>query len=96
MLRGLFRTKDLDDILASIGGPQFSLKRTLSAFNVTLIGVGAIIGAEYLLRWAPPLPAIRLALITIVLAWGIKEIRQRGMQPLARIKLRLIADMETV
>ena len=45
MLRGLFRTKNLDDILASIGGPQFSLKRTLGAFNVTLIGVGAIIGA---------------------------------------------------
>ncbi len=45
MLRGLFRTKNLDDILASIGGPQFALKRTLGAFNVTLIGVGAIIGA---------------------------------------------------
>ncbi len=45
MLRGLFRTKNLDDILAGIGGPQFSLKRTLGAFNVTLIGIGAIIGA---------------------------------------------------
>ncbi|HYE65363.1 MAG TPA: amino acid permease [Pyrinomonadaceae bacterium] len=45
MLRGIFRTKDLDDILATAGGPQFSLKRTLGAFNVTLIGIGAIIGA---------------------------------------------------
>ena len=45
MLRGLFRTKNLDDILATAGGPQFSLKRTLGAFNVTLIGIGAIIGA---------------------------------------------------
>lgn len=45
MLRGLFRTKSLDDILAGIGGPQFSLKRTLGAFNVTLLGIGAIIGA---------------------------------------------------
>ena len=45
MLQGLFRTKNLDDILASIAGPQFSLKRTLGAFNVTLIGIGAIIGA---------------------------------------------------
>src|ERR687896_1222925 len=45
MLRGIFRTKNLDDILASVGGPQFSLKRTLGAFNVTLIGIGAIIGA---------------------------------------------------
>ena len=45
MLRGIFRTKNLDDILASVGGPQFSLKRTLGAFDVTLIGIGAIIGA---------------------------------------------------
>lgn len=45
MLRGLFRTKNLDDILATAGGPGFSLKRTLGAFNVTLIGIGAIIGA---------------------------------------------------
>lgn len=45
MLKGLFRTKNLDDILAGIGGPQFALKRTLGAFNVTLIGIGAIIGA---------------------------------------------------
>ena len=45
MLRGLFRTKNLDEILAQVGGPQFSLKRTLNAFNVTLIGIGAIIGA---------------------------------------------------
>jgi APA family basic amino acid/polyamine antiporter len=45
LLRGLFRTKNLDDILATAGGPQFSLKRTLGAFNVTLLGIGAIIGA---------------------------------------------------
>ena len=45
MLRGIFRTKNLDEILASVGGPQLSLKRTLTAFSVTLIGIGAIIGA---------------------------------------------------
>ena len=45
MLRGIFRTKNLDDIMETAGGPQFSLKRTLGAFNVTLIGIGAIIGA---------------------------------------------------
>ncbi len=45
MLRGIFRTKNLDEILASVGGPQMSLKRTLGAFSVTLIGIGAIIGA---------------------------------------------------
>jgi APA family basic amino acid/polyamine antiporter len=45
LLRGIFRTKNLDDILASAGGPQFSLKRTLGWFNITLLGIGAIIGA---------------------------------------------------
>jgi APA family basic amino acid/polyamine antiporter len=45
LLRGIFRTKNLDDILESAGGPQFSLKRTLGSFDVTLIGIGAIIGA---------------------------------------------------
>ncbi|HVF54695.1 MAG TPA: amino acid permease [Pyrinomonadaceae bacterium] len=45
MLRGIFRTKNLDDILAAVGGPQFSMRRTLGAFSVTLIGIGAIIGA---------------------------------------------------
>jgi APA family basic amino acid/polyamine antiporter len=45
VLRGIFRTKNLDDIMEVAGGPQFSLKRTLGAFNVTLIGIGAIIGA---------------------------------------------------
>ena len=45
MLQGIFRTKSLDEILASVGGPQMSLRRTLTAFSVTLIGIGAIIGA---------------------------------------------------
>ncbi len=45
MLRGLFRTKNLDDILASANEEGHSLKRALGAFNVTLIGIGAIIGA---------------------------------------------------
>jgi APA family basic amino acid/polyamine antiporter len=31
--------------MAAAEGPQFSLKRTLGAFNVTLIGIGAIVGA---------------------------------------------------
>jgi basic amino acid/polyamine antiporter, APA family len=45
VLRGLFRTKNLDDILAAVAGPQFALKRTLGALNVTMIGIGGIIGA---------------------------------------------------
>src|SRR5689334_10207586 len=35
LLQGIFRTKNLDEILASVGGPQFSLKRSLTAFSVT-------------------------------------------------------------
>ena len=40
-----FRTKRLDDILAAAERPQFALRRTLGAFNVTLLGIGAIVGA---------------------------------------------------
>ena len=45
MLKGLFRTKNLDDILAAAEDEGHRLKRALGAFNVTLIGIGAIIGA---------------------------------------------------
>ncbi|HZE73581.1 MAG TPA: amino acid permease [Pyrinomonadaceae bacterium] len=45
MLRGLFRTKNLDDILAHLGDEKRTLKRTLGPLNVTLLGIGAIIGA---------------------------------------------------
>jgi len=43
MLRGLFRTKQLDDILAA--AERVTLRRTLGALHVTLLGIGAIIGA---------------------------------------------------
>ena len=45
MLKGIFRTKNLDDILAALGEQKHSLKRTLGPLNVTLLGIGAIIGA---------------------------------------------------
>jgi basic amino acid/polyamine antiporter, APA family len=45
LLRGLFRTKNLDDILAALGDEAHALKRSLGALNVTLLGIGAIIGA---------------------------------------------------
>jgi basic amino acid/polyamine antiporter, APA family len=44
LLRGLFRTKKLDDIMAAAEtGP--ALRRDLGAFQVTMLGIGAIIGA---------------------------------------------------
>jgi APA family basic amino acid/polyamine antiporter len=45
LLRGIFRTKNLDDILAAAQEEGRTLKRALGAFNVTLIGIGAIVGA---------------------------------------------------
>lgn len=45
MLRGIFRTKNLDDILASAQEKGHTLKRTLGPVNITLLGIGAIIGA---------------------------------------------------
>jgi APA family basic amino acid/polyamine antiporter len=45
LLRGIFRTKNLDDILAAAHEKGHTLKRTLGPINVTLLGIGAIIGA---------------------------------------------------
>jgi basic amino acid/polyamine antiporter, APA family len=45
LLRGIFRTKNLDDILAAAQEEGHKLKRTLGPINVTLLGIGAIIGA---------------------------------------------------
>ncbi len=45
MLRDLIRTKGLDDILAAAEHPQNGLKRSLGAVHVTLLGIGAIVGA---------------------------------------------------
>ncbi|HYH47783.1 MAG TPA: amino acid permease [Thermoanaerobaculia bacterium] len=45
MLRGLFSTKPLSAILATAEEPGNQLKRSLSATQLTLLGIGAIIGA---------------------------------------------------
>lgn len=45
MSSGIFRTKSLDAILAVSQRPDASLRRSLGAFHVTLLGIGAIIGA---------------------------------------------------
>ena len=41
----IFRTKDLDAILSASAAPGRQLKRTLGAFDVTMLGIGAIVGA---------------------------------------------------
>jgi APA family basic amino acid/polyamine antiporter len=45
LLRGLFRTKSLNAILASAEAPETSLRRTLGPIQLTLLGIGAVIGA---------------------------------------------------
>src|SRR5262245_60790562 len=44
-MNSLFRTKNLDDIIADGEAPERQLKRTLGAFDVVMLGIGAIIGA---------------------------------------------------
>ena len=44
-MRGLFRTKSLDRILAESKEPDHRLKRALGAFDVVMLGIGAIVGA---------------------------------------------------
>ena len=45
MFRQLFRRKSLDDILHETEDPSHQLKRVLGAFDVVMLGIGAIIGA---------------------------------------------------
>jgi len=45
LLQGIFRTKSLNAILASTENPENQLRRSLGAFQLTLLGLGAIIGA---------------------------------------------------
>ena len=45
MLKSLFRTKSVSAILGSAGGEGHSLRRSLGAFQLTLLGIGAVIGA---------------------------------------------------
>jgi basic amino acid/polyamine antiporter, APA family len=44
-LKNLFRTKSLDRILTDSSRPEYQLRRALGPFQLTLLGIGAIIGA---------------------------------------------------
>ena len=43
--RQIFRTKSLDRLVSDTVEPQHQLKRSLGAFDVTMLGIGAIVGA---------------------------------------------------
>ena len=45
MLKQLFEPKSLDGILSEGAAPEHQLKRALGAFDGTVLGIGAIIGA---------------------------------------------------
>src|SRR5207244_6690195 len=44
MALNLFRTKSPEHLMAEAAAPERQLKRALSAFDLTCIGIGAIIG----------------------------------------------------
>jgi hypothetical protein len=46
MALNLFRTKSPEHLMAEAAAPERQLKRALSAFDLTCIGIGAIIGTE--------------------------------------------------
>lgn len=45
MASSLFKTKSIEQLKAEAGASESGLKRTLTAFNLTTLGIGAIIGA---------------------------------------------------
>ena len=45
MIRRIFRTKSLDAILKESEAPERQLRRALGAFDIVMLGIGAIIGA---------------------------------------------------
>jgi APA family basic amino acid/polyamine antiporter len=45
LIGGLFHTKSLDAILQDAEKPEYQLKRALGPFQLTLLGIGAIVGA---------------------------------------------------
>jgi APA family basic amino acid/polyamine antiporter len=45
MRHPLFRTKSLDAILRDVGEPEQQLKRALGAYDIIMLGIGAIIGS---------------------------------------------------
>jgi len=45
MIRQMFRTKNLDDLMREADPPERRLKRALGAFDIVMLGIGAIIGA---------------------------------------------------
>ena len=44
-MKGLFATKNIDAILKDAEAPEKSLRRTLGPVQITMLGIGAIIGA---------------------------------------------------
>ncbi len=45
MATPLFRTKSINQVMSESEGSGSRLKKSLSAFDLTMIGIGAIIGA---------------------------------------------------
>ena len=49
----LLRTKSIEQSIADTDEPEYKLKKTLSALDLTVFGVGVVIGAGNILRGSP-------------------------------------------
>ena len=58
LLKGIFRTKNLNDILSALGDETHQLKRSLGPLSITLLGMGRLLAPGFLPRWAQPRPAM--------------------------------------
>jgi amino acid permease len=76
LLQGIFRTKSLNAILASAEAPESQLRRSLGVVQLTLLGIGAIIGAGIfvLTGTAAALyagPALTISFVLAAIACGL-------------------------
>ena len=81
-MRSLFHTKSLEQLRASAEEPEHRLKRTLGTFDLTMFGIGAIIGAGIFSAIgtaaagnladgrAPAGPALVVSILIVALACG--------------------------
>src|SRR5258706_428592 len=80
-MQQIFRTKSLDRLVSEAELPSHQLKRTLGAFDVTMLGIGAIVGAGIFATIGTATagdparpgagPALILSFVLTGVAWGV-------------------------
>jgi APA family basic amino acid/polyamine antiporter len=82
----LFRTKDLEAMLAHTKDQEKGLKRTLGAGNLVALGIGAIIGAGLFVRTAAAAgqaagPAVTLSFIVAAIGCALPVSATLNLRP---------------